>query len=47
MVDSANPGLSGDGTGDGETRRDFLYLAAGAMGAVGTAFVAWPLIDSP
>jgi len=30
----------------GETRRDFLYLAAGAMGAVGTAAVAWPLIDS-
>ncbi len=50
MADSANPGLSadgsGDGSGDGETRRDFLYLAAGAMGAVGTAFATWPLIDS-
>ena len=50
MADSANPDLPGDGSadgsGDGETRRDFLYLAAGAMGAVGTAFVARPLIDS-
>lgn len=27
-------------------RRDFLYLVAGAMGAVGTATVLWPLIDS-
>ena len=30
----------------GETRRDFLYLAAGAMGAVGTGAVVWPLIAS-
>lgn len=30
----------------GETRRDFLYLAAGAMGAVGTAAAVWPIIDS-
>jgi len=29
-----------------ETRRDFLYLATGAMGAVGTAIALWPLIDS-
>ena len=29
-----------------ESKRDFLYLAAGAMGAVGTAAVAWPIIDS-
>jgi len=27
------------------TRRDFLYIATGAVGAVGTALVAWPLID--
>src|SRR5271157_1872928 len=26
-------------------RRDFLYLATGAVGAVGVAAVAWPLID--
>ena len=29
-----------------ETRRDFLYLAAGAMGLVGAGAVAWPFIDS-
>ncbi len=27
-------------------RRDFLYLLAGATGAVGTAAAIWPLIDS-
>ena len=26
-------------------RRDFLFLATGAVGAVGVAAVAWPLID--
>lgn len=31
---------------DSETRRDFLYLFAGGMGAVGTAAAIWPLIDS-
>ncbi len=31
---------------DGETRRDFIYLLGGAMGAVGAAAFAWPLIDS-
>jgi ubiquinol-cytochrome c reductase iron-sulfur subunit len=30
----------------GETRRDFLYLTAVAMTAVGTAVAIWPLIDS-
>jgi ubiquinol-cytochrome c reductase iron-sulfur subunit len=30
---------------DASTRRDFLYVASGAMGAVGVAAVAWPLID--
>ena len=30
----------------GATRRDFLYLTAGAMGAVGAGCAAWPLIDS-
>lgn len=30
----------------GETRRDFLYLTAGAMGAVGAAVGVWPMIDS-
>ncbi|MBB3771856.1 ubiquinol-cytochrome c reductase iron-sulfur subunit [Angulomicrobium tetraedrale] len=27
------------------TRRDFLYLATGAMGAVGAAALAWPFIS--
>src|SRR4249920_2679795 len=27
------------------TRRDFLYIATGAVGAVGAAAVAWPLIS--
>ncbi len=28
------------------TRRDFLYIATGAVGAVGVAAVAWPFISS-
>ena len=31
---------------DGEKRRDFLYLTAGAFGVVGAGSVAWPLVDS-
>ena len=27
------------------TRRDFLYVATGAVGAVGAVLVAWPFID--
>ena len=27
------------------TRRDFLYVATGAVAAVGAAFAAWPLIS--
>jgi ubiquinol-cytochrome c reductase iron-sulfur subunit len=42
MAETATPAEAGSG----ETRRDFLYLAAGALGAVGAASVAWPLIDS-
>lgn len=30
----------------GETRRDFLLLATGAVGAVGMAAAAWPFINS-
>ncbi len=29
-----------------KTRRDFLYLTAGAMGAVGAGSAVWPLVDS-
>ncbi len=32
-------------TSDGTTRRDFLYVATGAVGAVGVGLVAWPFID--
>ncbi len=30
---------------DEPTRRDFLYIATGAAGAVGAALAAWPFID--
>ena len=36
---------SGSGGGEDASRRDFLYLATGAMGAVGVGAVAWPVID--
>lgn len=42
MVDTTHPAKPGDGA----TRRDFLYLTAAAMGAVGVGAVAWPFIDS-
>lgn len=32
-------------TADEPTRRDFLYIATGAAGAVGVAFAAWPFVD--
>ena len=32
--------------GEGETRRDFLYLATGAMALVGAGAAIWPLIHS-
>ena len=35
-----------DSQPQGETRRDFLVLAAGALGVAGTGFFAWPFIDS-
>jgi len=34
------------GHAEGETRRDFLYLTAGAMGAVAAGTAVWPLVDS-
>ncbi len=33
-------------SGEGESRRDFLLIATGAMGAVGTALAIWPIIDT-
>ncbi|NKB60122.1 MAG: ubiquinol-cytochrome c reductase iron-sulfur subunit [Alphaproteobacteria bacterium] len=43
MADTAASPESGD---EDAGRRDFLILAAGAMGVVGAASFAWPLIDS-
>ncbi|MBK8174660.1 MAG: ubiquinol-cytochrome c reductase iron-sulfur subunit [Rhodospirillales bacterium] len=31
---------------EGDTRRDFLLIAAGVVGAAGAALAAWPFIDS-
>ncbi|MBM3533382.1 MAG: ubiquinol-cytochrome c reductase iron-sulfur subunit [Alphaproteobacteria bacterium] len=33
------------GHAEGETRRDFIYLAAAGMGVVGAGAVAWPFIS--
>lgn len=35
-----------EGPSEEETRRDFLYLAAGAMGAAAVAGITWPLVDA-
>ena len=32
-------------SGDGASRRDFLYLTAAAFGAVGTGSIVWPFIN--
>jgi len=32
--------------GEEASRREFIYLAAGGMGAVGVGAVVWPLVDS-
>ena len=42
------PGTGGHAasSGEGGSRRDFLYLATGAVGVVGAATAVWPLIDS-
>ena len=45
MAESTAAG-QGAAHGEDETRREFLYLATGTVTAVGTAAVAWPLIDS-
>jgi ubiquinol-cytochrome c reductase iron-sulfur subunit len=43
-IASTSPGASTNGHGEG-TRRDFLYIATGMVGAVGAAAVLVPLID--
>jgi ubiquinol-cytochrome c reductase iron-sulfur subunit len=45
MTTSENS-LNPDGTIKDAPRRDFLYLTAGAMGAVGTGLALWPFISS-
>jgi len=48
MADTASPsarGAADPGAVDGETRRDFLYIATGAVAGVGALAAAWPLID--
>jgi len=37
--------LASAATIEAPSRRDFLFLTAGAVGAVGVAAVAWPLVD--
>ena len=44
MADLAQSQASADHAGG--TRRDFLLLSAGAVGAIGAACTAWPFIDS-
>jgi ubiquinol-cytochrome c reductase iron-sulfur subunit len=45
MAEGSAPAAAGGG-GMEETRRDFLYLATGAVTLVGAAATVWPLIDS-
>jgi ubiquinol-cytochrome c reductase iron-sulfur subunit len=42
----ANPAQATAGHETGGTRRDFLYLTAGAFGGLGTAITIWPFISS-
>lgn len=56
MTTSSNSGsccgncTCGAGTPEGapqdESRREFIYMAAGGVGLVGAASAAWPLVDS-
>ncbi|HUZ72747.1 MAG TPA: ubiquinol-cytochrome c reductase iron-sulfur subunit [Stellaceae bacterium] len=46
MADTVQSGPAGAHTHDGETRRDFLTLAAGAIAGIGAASAVWPLISS-
>ena len=41
---TAGHGAGGHGSG-GTSRRDFLYLATGAVGGIGLVSLAWPFID--
>lgn len=41
----AEPNPKAEHGEEGATRRDFIFIAAGAVGAVGVAATAWPFID--
>ncbi|GAK34099.1 MULTISPECIES: ubiquinol-cytochrome c reductase iron-sulfur subunit [Iodidimonas] len=41
---SSNPSTVEQSDENGTTRRDFLYIATTAMGAVGAAYAVWPFI---
>lgn len=45
MADTVKTGTAG-GAHDDANRRDFLFMLAGAAGAVGAGSVAWPFISS-
>ncbi|GAB5467397.1 MAG: ubiquinol-cytochrome c reductase iron-sulfur subunit [Rhodospirillales bacterium] len=46
MSDDVKGGAVSADEEEGGTRRDFLYLTAGAMGVIGTAAVVWPFFNS-
>jgi len=46
MADTTHPAHGAGHTGEGQTRRDFIYLAAAGAGAVGAASAIWPFIHS-
>jgi Rieske Fe-S protein len=43
VAENASP--AAPGAGDEPTRRDFIYIATGAVGAVGAAAFVWPLVS--
>jgi ubiquinol-cytochrome c reductase iron-sulfur subunit len=43
---AASSATAGQESNRSASRRDFLYLTAGTVAAVGTAVAVWPLIDS-
>ena len=45
MSDTAEAAVAHEGDMD-EGRRDFLYMATGAMGAVGLVAAVWPFVDT-
>ncbi|WP_306118451.1 MULTISPECIES: ubiquinol-cytochrome c reductase iron-sulfur subunit [unclassified Roseitalea] len=45
MTDATHNDTGQEQDGELPTRRDFIYVATGMMGAVGAAAAAWPFID--